>query len=92
MNDFASPSDRLLDQLPERELERARQSVFKALIQAHRRRDLQRIEDQALRLSALARYLRLRGERGQVLVELAIVLPVLVMLFLGSISSCDKKL
>lgn len=60
MIDYAEPSDSLLRQVTIQELEQARLSVFRSLAQAHKRRDLIRIEDLALQLSALARYIRRR--------------------------------
>lgn len=87
MIDFADPSDRLLLQLKPTELERARLSVFRSLHQAHKRRDLLRVETLALQLSAMARYMR-RREAGQVLVEFALLLPVMVLMGMAFLNLC----
>lgn len=87
MNDHSSNTDIMLRQMTPRELERTRLSIFRSLIAAERRRDLLKIETLALQLSAMARYIRRRGESGTALVEFALLLPLLALFVLGGIDA-----
>ena len=85
MNDMVDPSDCLLNRCGPKELEKARLSIVKSLVQAHRQRDLLKIENLSLSLAALARYLRKRAEDGQTLLEFAVLLPILAVMLIATI-------